>query len=253
MTLSALLVAAESGDVAALTRLVARGADVNMTGAGGERPLHYAAGFGQLGALWALVKLGAELEAKMLGATALHVAAQEGQVEALKVLAELGADKEAKNRQGATPLHLAAQEGGVEAVQVLVELGADIGARRDDGWTPLELSHHYGCREAAQVLGKLQRTDFKVEVTRLAAAAVSGAIEMVLYLWCRVFFFCGRLVGDILSLVKWCFGQVVLEARRLGTIHQAERARQEEEEEEKRIKAAAAQTKVLSHPALAHA
>jgi len=220
MTLSALLVAAESGDVAALRRLVADGADVNMTDAGGERPLHYAAGFGQLGALWALVKLGAELEATMLGAT---------------------------------PLHLAAQEGGVEAVQVLVELGADIGARRDDGCTPHALSHHYGCREAAQVLGKLQRTDFKVEVTRLAAAAVSGAIEVVLFLWCRVFFFCGRLVGDILSLVKWCFGQVVLEARRLGTIHQAERARQKEEEEEERIKAAAAQIKVRSRPALAHA
>ena len=92
-------------------------------GAGGGRPLHWAAYEGQVEAMEALVELGADIEAKMdAGDTPLHTAAVYGHVDAVKALVALGADMQATATDGATALHLAADYGHSEAVQALLEL-----------------------------------------------------------------------------------------------------------------------------------
>ena len=71
--------------------------------------LFQAAGIGDVAAVRRLVAGGADLEEPdELGAKPLHVAAMSGKLEVLKVLVELGADMEAKTDRGARPLHWAA-------------------------------------------------------------------------------------------------------------------------------------------------
>jgi len=157
--------AAESGDVVALRRLVASGADVNEPDLNGERPLHRAAGYGSVAAVRTLVELGAGKNVKdFRGATPLHYAAHKGQADAAKLLVELGADKEARSDDGATPLHYAAGQGKVAAILVLMELHVDSGARtwRGSGETPLQLCLRYNHQEAARVLSAVDAAQAKV-------------------------------------------------------------------------------------------
>jgi hypothetical protein len=120
--------------------------------------MHFAAGNGHVGAIKALVQLGADKEAKGPGgATPLHQVAGKGFVEAIKVLVQLGVNKEAKTANGDTALHLAACNGHVEAIKMLVQLGAQMDAQTD-GQTPLQLSIRFGHHQAAEVLRELERT-----------------------------------------------------------------------------------------------
>jgi ankyrin repeat protein len=96
--------AAGIGDVAEVRRLVAAGADVNQQAwwHAGARPLHLAAGGGQVEMVQVLVEeLGADKESTADGGrTALHTAAYLNQVETAKMLCSLGADKEAADDNG---------------------------------------------------------------------------------------------------------------------------------------------------------
>jgi ankyrin repeat protein len=122
--------------------------------------LHDAVEFGDVTEVRRLVAAGADVdeewgEARM---RPLHVAAGEGQVEVLIVLVELGANTDAKDVNGTTPLHHAAGNGQVEAVKVLAQLGADIAARTPHGDTPLQVSIRFGHHQVAQVLRELEST-----------------------------------------------------------------------------------------------
>jgi hypothetical protein len=148
-----LINAAAFDDVATIRRMVAEGADVNVRGDEGARPLHFAAQEGHVDAVQVLVEVGAEVEAATAdGDTPLHSAACQGHVAVVKTLVELGADIDASDADGDTPLHHAAWQGHVEVVTALVELGADIGALTDGGETPLQVSIRYGHHHVARVL-----------------------------------------------------------------------------------------------------
>jgi ankyrin repeat protein len=118
----ALLEAAETGDTAALRRLLAAGADANAHGPFRQTPLHLAARHGHTEAAKELVAAGALLsERTTLGATALHEScgcwwgrrvgpaegggrAGEGRVALVRFLLAAGAEVDARDRHGATPL-----------------------------------------------------------------------------------------------------------------------------------------------------
>ena len=92
---------AMSGDVAAVRRLVASGADLEQPDDNFERQLYYAAAYGQAVAVKALLELGANKEAnRALGATPLHEAALNQQAEAMKTLVEQALTWRRSSRMG---------------------------------------------------------------------------------------------------------------------------------------------------------
>lgn len=97
--------AAKSGDVEAIHRHLAKGADVSEADAAGLAPLSWAALLGQSDAAKALIEHGADLEAADPdGTTALHCAAFMGESAVASLLVENGADVNAASNNGDTPL-----------------------------------------------------------------------------------------------------------------------------------------------------
>ncbi|KXZ45568.1 hypothetical protein GPECTOR_53g154 [Gonium pectorale] len=79
------------------------------------------------------------LRAAQNGWTPLHFAASYGHVEALQALLDARATVDVANKNGSTPLNIAAQNGHVEALQALLRADADKEAADKDGWTPLHV------------------------------------------------------------------------------------------------------------------
>ena len=101
-------------------------------------PLHWAVAKGPIELVEALIKAGADLEAKdYQEKTPLHVAALSGTKEVVGILIKAGAKKEARDNQKQTPLHMASEEGHIEVVEVLLAAGADKEARDKWEYTPL--------------------------------------------------------------------------------------------------------------------
>ncbi len=121
-----------------ITKLVAKGADVEMMTPDKETSLHLAAKFNKLKAMNRLIKLGADVRAQdMHGKTALHIVAEQGLVDMMDVLLAAGADIEAVNLGKATPLMSAIWMGQDKAVQKLIQMGADVNKADSYGRLPL--------------------------------------------------------------------------------------------------------------------
>jgi len=97
--------AAKSGDVEAIQRHLAKGADPNQRDPAGLTPLSWAALLGQAEAANSLIEAGANLEiTDNDGNTALHCAAFMGEVALVRLLVENGVDINAASNDGGTPL-----------------------------------------------------------------------------------------------------------------------------------------------------
>jgi len=101
-----LFAAVSSGDVVALTKILAAGANVNAKEPAAD-------------------------------STPLMLAAMAGQPAAAKILIDKGADVKAKNTDGNTALHTAAFFCKPKMVALLIENGADVNAKNSDGETAL--------------------------------------------------------------------------------------------------------------------
>jgi uncharacterized protein len=118
-------------DPAAVSSLLARGADVNTPTRYGVTPLGLAALNGSTEILRKLLDLGADLNgATPGGETALMTAARVGRVDAVKLLLDRGAkvDAQTSPRQQ-TALMWAVTENHPDVVKLLVAHGADVNAR----------------------------------------------------------------------------------------------------------------------------
>jgi cytohesin len=154
--------AAQAGDVEAIARLAAGGADVNSRDEHGSTPLKYASAEPFLAAVRKLIELGADVNrGDDSGFTPLHCAAAHGfHAEAVAVVEALlagGAGVNARSREfGFVPLH-EARGGGV--IRLLVARGADAGVRSSAGLTPLEYMIEDGRSEDAEHLRRCLRAD----------------------------------------------------------------------------------------------
>ena len=117
--------------------------------------MHWAAGYGNLPAVRALLESGEDVNKRepKLGQTALHVAAYFDRPVTLKVLIEAGADVNEPDGNGATPLLWAVYTNNVMIVMELIDAGADVNLECQkphetdpelDGATPLHMAVQYG-------------------------------------------------------------------------------------------------------------
>ncbi len=166
--------AAQRGEIEAVRALLKQGADVNAAQGDGMTALHWAAVSGNAQMAEMLMYAGANLKAvtRIGDYTALHLASKAGNVAVLQALLEAGSDVAAVTSSGgATPLHFAAASGNGEAIAALLDHGAAVNARESAwGQTPLMFAAAYNRVDAVKLL--LQRgADAKIAARVLDMAA----------------------------------------------------------------------------------
>jgi uncharacterized protein len=125
-----LTAAARAGDVEAVKKQLAAGANVNTPEADGTSALLWATYQSSPDLVQLLIKAGADVNAaNSFGVTPLLQSARYGDAATMNLLLKAGADIKKAEREGETPLMAAARAGGVAAVKLLIEHGADVNAR----------------------------------------------------------------------------------------------------------------------------
>lgn len=146
---SPLALAAQSGCLDCVRALIDAGAAMNHANArpadagnGGFTPLHEAVTEGHMAIAAALLRAGANVDARDIqGRTPLALAAHRPSVAVLvKLLLDRGADPRAKDHSGRTPLHEAAGSSAVAVACLLLRAGADPSARDVHGKTASDLA-----------------------------------------------------------------------------------------------------------------
>ncbi len=140
-----LIRAALHGDTGKVEALLRRGADVNAKNEEGTTALMAATwgttGRGNVGIAKALIARGANVNAaNVYGRTALMDVAGNGNVEFVSLLLSAGADVNIQTRNGGTALHEAAINGHIEIVRMLLTKGAKPNAANGLGQTALMLA-----------------------------------------------------------------------------------------------------------------
>jgi hypothetical protein len=118
--------AARKGWLEEVSKLIARGADVNALDRYGNPPLVSAVEGGDAQVVALLLKSGAKPDRAFLDAAA------EGKLDVVRALVEGGADVRMKDDKWQTAIHRAAQNGHAEVVTYLAGKGVDVNAK--DGW-----------------------------------------------------------------------------------------------------------------------
>jgi ankyrin repeat protein len=142
--------AAECGNVACVTALVAAGAYHHVNGILGP-PLIAASERGNLDCVAALLSAGARATAEnRSGCTALHRACTG---ECAQALINAGARVDTRDEDGRTPLHIAVFIGRLDTVRVLLRAGSDINAANHQGNTPMtDVADHFDYDAVVQVM-----------------------------------------------------------------------------------------------------
>lgn len=178
--LAPLLLAAQWGRVEAIQALVQGGAAL-LPPACGTTPFHQAAACNQAAAIHALAAAARQLDLTEgpaarngAGRTALHVAASSAAPDAAAALLRLGAEVDARDRQCQTPLHRVAKcwdrehaEACLGVVEALLEAGADPEAQDKKEASPLSLA---SARHLEKLAGRLHKAVGKRQEARGALA-----------------------------------------------------------------------------------
>jgi quinoprotein dehydrogenase-associated probable ABC transporter substrate-binding protein len=137
-----LMYAAWTDSDATVKRLVAKGAQLESGDADGLTALGIAAQNMKTHALAALLEAGADVNRPVGKAdyTPLMLAAMSGSVETAQALIKHGADVNAKNAGGITPLMVVAANNAVHVGSLLLDAGADPAVRSQDGRTALMIA-----------------------------------------------------------------------------------------------------------------
>ncbi len=154
---SALMLAAGAGHFAVISELLQNGAGTNVNDCDlflNMSALHKAAEIGDVKIIHELLKHGANVNnaGKGLGQTALTFAVSNGHEAAVRELLNQGADVNAKWIEGTTALMLAAISGDVAITKLLLETGANPKAKGSDGLTAFNLAYKHDHGDVVDIL-----------------------------------------------------------------------------------------------------
>ncbi len=129
-----LLEAAKSQDPETALYALKAGADPQSREPDGTTALHYAAHYGSVALVGALLRAKADPNARNeFGSTPLAEAATLGEAKVIELLLKAGADVEARNPEGQTALMAVARTGRVDAARLLIQHGAQVNAKESWG------------------------------------------------------------------------------------------------------------------------
>ncbi|HYE21707.1 MAG TPA: ankyrin repeat domain-containing protein [Tepidisphaeraceae bacterium] len=150
---TAIVEAAEAGNVAAIRVLAGAGANVNYANTLGETPLARASEANHPDAVRALIELKADVNKPSTeGFTPLMIAIRMGNEESVKVLLDAKPDLRAANKSGLTALMAAAGSAKEEIVRSVLDAGADPNYATGPRITPLMIAAINGMDASARVL-----------------------------------------------------------------------------------------------------
>ncbi len=133
-----LLAALKSGCTRSFNACLKRGANPDIAGSTGIRPLHYAAAHNKHKLVSSLVAAGANVGFQTIdGKTPSHYAAEKNAQESLAVLLGAGADINVPDKNRQTALHLSAIEGCEQSVAKILAYQGDVNAKDFLGMTPV--------------------------------------------------------------------------------------------------------------------
>lgn len=135
--------ASDAGHMAALSVLLAHGANVEIPDRDGRTCLQRACFHGHKEVIHIILKQEIRRQidaADRWGGTAFFVACYAGQLKVVKMMISRGVAPDTSCADGTTPLFAAAQNGWVAVVAVLVKAGADINKTRRGGFAPLHVA-----------------------------------------------------------------------------------------------------------------
>jgi hypothetical protein len=147
------------------------GSEVKLFG----NDIRTAARTGNMEAIKKYLAAGADINAldNEVGMTLLMWASLFGQTETIELLIQKGADVNAKNRSGTTPLHGATFLGQIEAVELLIQKGADADARTNEGATPLDVTAmDWATTESVAAFLKIEVDKEKIKTGRAKIASI---------------------------------------------------------------------------------
>jgi ankyrin repeat protein len=184
-------IACRTCDADVVAQLIELGADIALpTPKGGQTPLHFACGWGNVEAAALLIKRGADMDAKDgFGQTPLHLACQgpdDAHADVAKLLIAKNAKINVPNNDGAMPLHSACRRESLDVVLALRDAGADVNAQTAKlKLTPLHIACQEGNLDVARILidGKAQvagKTSEGVAPIHLAAEGGHGSVIQLL-------------------------------------------------------------------------
>ena len=177
-----LMVVAQTGQVDAVTRLIAEGANLETTDEHGRTPLHLAAASGKTDIVKALLAAGARVDvADQDGNEPLHIAVvspTNGQI--VKALLNAGARVDTATHDGMQPIHLAARSAGAGTVQTLLASGAKSDAVDAYGLRPLHLVAQGGVERinASRGAHNLSKLLYGMEYTMVVKVLLSNGASL---------------------------------------------------------------------------
>jgi ankyrin repeat protein len=154
-TRSPLLFASMSGDLEAVSLLLARGANANLASAAGDTPISEAITFGRADVVQALIGAGANVHlVERTGVNLLHWATITNRADVVPALARAGVDINAMDEAGYTPLMYAAtiDFGDTATLRALLAAGARPAIANPSGRTPLQQARRLGHLQLAATL-----------------------------------------------------------------------------------------------------
>lgn len=149
---TAVSIAAFSGNVLAIRLLASGGADVNAVDGRGSHPLHRAVSTNRIDVVEALAAAGADVNARAGIFSGLYLACLRNNVPMVRLLIRLGADCNGSNsfknfRIVLSPLSVV----GIDLLEAMVEAGLDLTTRVADG-PPLHYAAEHGNQAAVRWL-----------------------------------------------------------------------------------------------------